>query len=141
MNQAELQATLAGGILSEDPADGRSALGRNRKRPDHYRGMSQAEVARYRALQEEQRREVARRKEAERKADREDARRQNEVLRAAARIEAAQAEQARIAAAQYKATLDQQRIQLEARAAKERADALEPGITDGFFGGFGQSDR
>lgn len=141
LNQAELDLALSRGILSENPDDAKSALGPNRIRPDHYRGMSPTEAAKYRELQAEQRREVQRRKAAEREADREEARRQADILRAAARIEAAQAEEARKAAAQYKASLDHQRMHRQAMARKARQEELEPAFTDGFFSGFGQSDR
>lgn len=140
-NAAEIARTVEGGILSEDPADARSALGPHRIRRDHYRGMSAAQVAAYREAQAEQRRRAAERKAAEKAEDIEDARRQRDQLRAAARLEAQQAAQAAKEKAQYAAALAQQRKAFEARAARERKEALEPAFTDGFFGGFGQSDR
>jgi len=42
-NIEEIQANLAGDILTENPAIGRSFVAPNRVRPDHYKGMSPAE--------------------------------------------------------------------------------------------------
>jgi len=42
-NVEEIQGNLAGDILSENPAVGRSFIAPNRVRPDHYKGMSPAE--------------------------------------------------------------------------------------------------
>lgn len=44
-SKAELEAALSkGGLLAENPEDAVSALGPNRIRRDHYRGMSAAQV-------------------------------------------------------------------------------------------------
>lgn len=140
-NEAQLAAALDGGILAEGPADARSALGAGRIRPDHYRGMSSEQSRKYRELQAQQREAARLRKEEERAAERAEAARMNEILRAAARIEAAQEEQRKVAAAQYKAALDQQKLHNEAQRARQREEDMQPAFTDGFFGGFGQSDR
>jgi len=42
-NIEEIQANLAGDILTENPAVGRSFIAPNRVRPDHYKGMAPAE--------------------------------------------------------------------------------------------------
>ena len=42
-NIEEIQANLAGDLLTENPAIGRSFVATNRVRPDHYKGMSPAE--------------------------------------------------------------------------------------------------
>merc|ERR1719171_3245058 len=42
-NVEEIQRNLAGDLLTENPAVGRSFIAPNRVRPDHYKGMSPAE--------------------------------------------------------------------------------------------------
>lgn len=42
-NIEEIQANLAGDLLTENPASGRSFVAENRVRRDHYKGMSPAE--------------------------------------------------------------------------------------------------
>lgn len=54
-NVEELQNNLSADLLTENPAVGQSFLAPNRLRPDHYKGMSPAEQAAFRAAQEEQR--------------------------------------------------------------------------------------
>merc|ERR1719155_208963 len=44
-NVEEIQRNLAGDLLTENPAVGRSFMAPNRVRPDHYKGMSPAEQA------------------------------------------------------------------------------------------------
>jgi len=44
-NIEEIQRNLAGDMLTENPAVGRSFIAPNRVRPDHYKGMSPAEQA------------------------------------------------------------------------------------------------
>merc|ERR1719240_1485652 len=54
-NIEEIQNNLAGDMLTENPAVGRSFIAPNRVRPDHYKGMAPAEQAAIRAAQEVQR--------------------------------------------------------------------------------------
>lgn len=67
-NIEEIQANLAGDILTENPAVGRSFIAANRVRPDHYKGMSpaeQQEVLNEQAAQRAQAAERAARAKAE----------------------------------------------------------------------------
>ena len=56
-NVEEIQANLAGDVLTENPAVGRSFIAPNRVRPDHYKGMSPAEQAVVLEVQEAQRKQ------------------------------------------------------------------------------------
>ena len=60
-NIEEIQANLAGDILTENPAVGRSFIAANRVRPDHYKGMSPAEQESILAEQAAQRAQMAER--------------------------------------------------------------------------------
>lgn len=67
-NIEEIQANLAGDLLTENPAIGRSFVAANRVRPDHYKGMSPAEqeaVQQEQATQRMQNAELAALKKAE----------------------------------------------------------------------------
>ena len=54
-NIEEIQNNLAGDLLTENPAVGRSFIAPNRVRPDHYKGMAPMEQAAFFAAQEQQR--------------------------------------------------------------------------------------
>lgn len=54
-NIEEIQNNLAGDVLTENPAVGRSYMSANRVRPDHYKGMSPAEQQAILEAQEAQR--------------------------------------------------------------------------------------
>merc|ERR1719230_665137 len=54
-NIEEIQGNLAGDLLTENPAVGRSFIAPNRVRPDHYKGMSPAEQDNIEEIQATQR--------------------------------------------------------------------------------------
>ena len=144
--QAEAAAAAARGqslpgLLDESVADRESALGPGRVRPDAYRGMSAEEHA---ALLEEQRRqaEAARAaKQAEREAEWREARQAAEMSQRVAQYEKSLAQEKARQRAEYLAQLERQ---VAEKAAAKRAEAeadRKSGFGDGFFGGFGRSDR
>jgi len=70
-NVEEIQANLAGTVLTEDPSVGRSYVAPNRLRPDHYKGMSpeeQQHILNEQALQREIKAEAAKAALAEKQA-------------------------------------------------------------------------
>lgn len=141
MGEHEVGYMLSHGILMEDPRDGTHALGAGRKRPDHYRGMSEAELAEFRKAQAEQREARRREKEAEKEEDTKIAGDQAKYLRVAAQIEAEHTRVAKAGSEEYKHQLEVQRKDQEARRAKEKAEEKDWYVTENFFSAFGTSDR
>ena len=129
------------GVLDERKDDARFSNAPHRIRPDHYRGMDAAATEEFRAAQAAQIAEKQRAEEEAREAEWAAAALTTQHLRQMAQHENAISRAAAARKAEYIATLERQRAEQKAQRAAEREQGTQGGFGDGFFAGFGRSDR
>ncbi|KAG1662676.1 hypothetical protein FOA52_014602 [Chlamydomonas sp. UWO 241] len=139
-NMAELDATMTSRLMTEDPSLAASALSANRARPDHYKGMSEAERAAVLATQAAQMEENAARRRAAAAQEALYAKTEADIAHALADQADAVAEFRR---AQAAAQLARQRQQMEEKRERDAAqkDLYANKVDDAYYRQWGTSHR
>ena len=139
-NVQEIRNQILGDTLTENPDVARSAFGPHRVIPDRWKGMSDAELADIRQVQEAQRRENVAKAEASAEREKEWSLHQTSTAKAGILMERAQFRQS----AEERKQLDLENAELarQQQAKKKYLDQVYTNVpTDGYYAQFNTTTR